>query len=131
MIQTTIPAEYGKNRTDFKKAIIQITISSATMKADGAMFTVENHAVLDGGALVFLEAVEKQLSQEEYNQLFAAVSQMIQAHDTSELTRFELERLRHKLGLFIFVTNDFIKDENGDNTGLTVWKVLPNQWQLM
>jgi len=130
MIQTTIPVDHGDIRVGTQKNIIQIEILEAAILTDTVKFTVENNAVLEGGARLHLCTVEKEISQDMYNALFAGVSQMIEQYDTSQMTRFQLEKLRHRLGLYIFVTTDFIKID-GVQTDKTVWGVLPENWELV
>lgn len=133
MIQTTIKAKYGDLRVGVKEAFIQLQIAKATTTPYGVNYEIEHFVIIDDetGAKQLEATSNKTLSIQEYNQFSGAVDYTIQDYDTSVMNPFEIEQLRLKIGLLLYVQNDFMLNQNGDPTSFVVWSVLPNQWQLV
>lgn len=128
MIKTTVKCDYSKPNEAKKEAFI-ILDAIYTMTSTGVSYYVTHQALVDEQNNVRQEVTktEKFISIPDFNQFSQAVDMMIQAYDISEMTPFEIEQLRLKLGLFIFVTQiDFMPD------GIHVaYNILPNQWELI
>lgn len=133
MIKSTIKAHYGELRTGIKEAFIQIEIAEAIMKQNNVRYNIEHFAIIneETGAKTIIANSSKELSIAEFNQFSGAVNALIQDFDTSEMNDFEIEQLRLKIGLLIYVKSDFLKDENGDSTGKVVWNLLPENYVIL
>ena len=133
MIKSTIKAQYGELRTGIKEAFIQIEIAEAIMKQNNVRYNIEHFAIIneETGAKTLIANSSKELSIAEFNQFSGAVNALIQDFDTSEMNDFEIEQLRLKIGLLIYIKTDFLKDENDNNTDKIVWNLLPNQFEIM
>lgn len=133
MIKSTIKAQYGEPRTGIKQAFIQIEIVEAIMKQNNVRYNIEHFAIIneETGAKTLIANSSKELSIAEFNQFSGAVTSLIQDYDTSEMNDFEIEQLRLKIGLLIYVKSDFLKDENGNSTGKVVWGLLPENYVIM
>lgn len=133
MIKTTIKVPYGDLRTGIKEAYIIIEVAKAIKLQNSVFYEIEHFAIVDDETLAktLIATSQKSLSVEEYNGLSLAVDSLIQSYDTTEMNPFEIEILRLKIGLFLYLQTDFIKDENGDNTDKVVWNILPSQYEIM
>lgn len=133
MIKSTIKAQYGELRTGIKEAFIQIEIAEAIMKQNKVVYNIEHFAIIneETGAKTLIANSSKELSVAEFNQFSGAVNSLIQDFDTSEMNDFEIEQLRLKIGLLIYVKSDFLKDESGDSTGKVVWNLLPENYVII
>src|SRR6187431_1463445 len=130
MIQTTIKAKYGDLRVGIKEAYIRLEIAKATTTPNDVNYEIEHFVIIDDetGAKKLEAKSAKTLSIQEYNQFSGAVDYTIQDYDTSAMNPFEIEQLRLKIGLQLYVQNDFMLDQSGNSTAFVVWGVLPNQW---
>ena len=125
MIKTTKQINYSSANEAPKLAIIELAVNSK-MTPNLVMYDVKHYAILDE-ARVEIKTTSRILSIEDYNQLSSSVDLAISDIDTSGLTHFEIEQLRLKLGLFIYVTQvDFMEDEVH-----VAYNLLPNEWELI
>jgi hypothetical protein len=127
MIKTTVTRNYSKPNEATQEAIIEL-IANETMTPYAILYEVKHYAVLDEENNTKIEIIttNREVSIEKYNQLSQAVNQAIQDFDTTNLTAFEIQQLRLKLGLFIYVTQvDFMPDNVH-----VAYNLLPNQWIL-
>lgn len=127
MIKTTITRDYSKPNEATKEAIIEL-IANETMTPYAVLYEVKHYAVLDeeNNTKIEIASTNREVSIEKYNQLSQAVNQAMKGFDTTNLTAFEAQQLRIKLGLLIYVTQ---VDYMPDNTHVA-YNLLPNQWQL-
>lgn len=124
MIKTTKQINYASANEAPKLAIIELAVNSK-MTPNLVMYDVKHYAILDE-ARVEIKTTSRTLSIEDYNQLSGAVDLAMVNVDTTELTPFEIEQLRLKLGLFIYVTQvDFMEDSVH-----VAYNLLPNEWGL-
>lgn len=133
MIQSTVKAEYGDTRTGKKQAFVILEISEAITKKNSVLYNIEHFAIIneETGAKTLIATSSKELSIAEYNQFSGAVNALIQDYDTSQMNDFEIEQLRLKIGLLIYVQSDFILDDNGVSTGKVVWELLPENYEIV
>lgn len=124
MIKTTIACNSAKPNEATSLQIIEL-VASYTMSPTGVNYDVEHFALLEGGAKVTCANTKRLIPIPQYNQFSQAVDAQIVNFDTSEMTAFEIEQLRVKIGLFIYVTQ---VDLNPDGT--TAYNIQPNQWEL-
>lgn len=127
MIQTTLKIDYSKPNEQKKEGTILLE-ASYTMTLYGVVYNIEHFAIINNetGAKVSVTSTTRNLTIEQYNQFSGAVDVAIQNFDTSEMTAFQIEQLRVKLGLFIYVTQFDVMDD-----GVHVaYDLLPNQWKL-
>ena len=127
MIKTNKKCDYSKPNEAKKEALISLQ-ASYTMTPNGVNYNIEHFAIIDEetGAKTSINSTNRNLTKEQYNQFSGAVDVAIQNFDITEMTAFEIEQLRVKLGLFIYVTQfDLMPD------GIHVaYDLLPNQWEL-
>jgi hypothetical protein len=127
MIQTKIKVDYSKPNEGKKLAFIVLE-ATYTMTPNNVLYNVQHYAIVDdvSGAKVAVTSTEKTLTISQYNQFSGAVDVFIQEFDTTEMTAFEIEQVRVKLGLFIYVTQfDFMED------GVHVaYELLPTDFEL-
>ena len=127
MIQTKIKVDYSKPNEGKKLAFILLE-ATYTMTPNNVVYNVQHYAILDevSGAKTMITATEKTLTIAEYNQFSGAVDVFIQNFDITLLNAFQIEQLRVKLGLFIYVTQfDFMVD------GVHVaYELLPTDFEL-
>ena len=133
MRKSTVKAEYGDTRTGKKRAFVIIEIAEAITKQNSVLYNIEHFAIINEqtGAKTLIGTSSKELSIAEYNQFSGAVNVLIQDHDTSQKSDFEIEQLRLKIGLLIYVQSDFILDDNGVSTGKVVWELLPENYEIV
>ena len=127
MIKTLISCDYSKPNEAKQEATI-ILEASYKMTPNGVKYIVQHYALIneETGSRIAVTTTERHLSVELYNQFSGAVDVAIQSFDVSELTAFQLEQLRVKIGLFIYVTQfDLMPD------GVHVaYNLLPEQWEM-
>ena len=127
MIKTLIPCDYSKPNEAKQEAIV-ILEASYKMTPNGVDYIVQHYALInvETGSRIAVTTTERHLSVELYNQFSGAVDVAIQSFEVSELTAFQLEQLRVKIGLFIYVTQfDLMPD------GVHVaYNLLPEQWEM-
>ena len=128
MIKTLIPCDYSKPNEAKQEAIV-ILEASYKMTPNGVDYIVQHYALInvETGSRIAVTTTERHLSVELYNQFSGAVDVAIQSFEVSELTAFQLEQLRDKIGLFIYVTQfDLMPD------GVHVaYNLLPEQWEMI
>lgn len=127
MIQTKIKVDYSKPNEAKKLAFIVLE-AQYTMTPNNVTYNVQHYAIVDevSGAKLAVTSTEKTLTIAQYNQFSGAVDVFIQNFDTTEMSAFEIEQLRVKLGLLIYVTQfDFMAD------GVHVaYELLPTDFEL-
>ena len=128
MIQTKVKCDYSKPNEAKQEATI-ILEASYKMTPSGVEYIVQHYALLneETGSKIAVTLTERNLSIAEYNQFSGAVDVAIQQFPTEDLTAFEIEQLRVKIGLFIYVTQfDLMPD------GIHVaYNLLPEQWEMI
>lgn len=67
-----------------------------------------------------------QISEDKYNELCAYCELLFQ----EGMTFLEKQNLRKKVSLLFFVTNDFLKDEDGELTDKLIFGTVPSNWQI-
>ena len=128
MIQTKVKCDYSKPNEAKQEATI-ILEATYKMKPNGVHYVVQHYALLneETGSKIAIATTERDISIDMYNQLSGAVDNAIQQFPTEDLTAFQIEQLRVKIGLFIYVTQvDFLDD------GIHVaYNLLPEQWEMI
>lgn len=127
MIKSNVKAQYGEVRTGLKETFIQLEITGVEILTESATFSVNHYALSDGGSKMFLHTSKKTITSAEYNGLFSLVDNYIADNEiqTSALSPHEIEYLRLKIGLLLFVQSDFLLESNK-----TTWELLPENWEL-
>ncbi|WP_295093807.1 hypothetical protein [uncultured Flavobacterium sp.] len=127
MIKSNVKAQYGEVRTGLKEAKIQLEITGVEMSNDAATFSVNHYALNDDDSKIFLHTSKKTINSAEYNGLFEIVNNYVADNEIQIqlLTPHEIELLRLKIGLLLFVRSDLLPDSNK-----TTWELLPENWML-
>lgn len=127
MIKSNVKAQYGEVRTGLKETFIQLEITGVEISTEVATFSVNHYALNDDGSKMFLHTSKKTITSAEYNGLFGLVDNYIADNEiqTSALSPHEIEYLRLKIGLLLFVQSDFLPESNK-----TTWELLPENWEL-
>lgn len=130
-----------------KKAIIEL-VASFEMNPQEVIYKVEHFAIINypdvevfqydenedpissemiphPSSKVYITRTERSISIEDYNQFSVAVDNVISTMDITGLSPFEIEQLRVKIGLYIYVTQLDV-----DSTDLTAYDLTPSQWEL-
>ncbi|MDR6844496.1 hypothetical protein [Flavobacterium granuli] len=137
MIKSTEKGKYGDARTGYKESLIETSIVSFTSLPNGRSYQIENYLVGDNGAkLLYGEQFSKFISNSELTALDSYIESLGVSFTKEvdgvivELSSNEREWAKLPYGLLYFVKTDFILDENGSPTGLTVFMLLPEKWVL-
>lgn len=67
-----------------------------------------------------------QISTEQYNNLCAYSESLFQ----NGMDFLQKQELRKKVSLLFYVTNDFLKDEDGNLTDKLIFGTIPSDWQI-
>ena len=142
-IKTTIPVSYSLTNP-LKKAIVEIDFNEWIEKNDryfantsdywlseitemqktydiNGNETGEEEVTYEVRTLISSRTVE--VSVEQLNAITAAL-----APYTENMTGHDARNLLKKQGALMFVKSDFLEDENNENTGLTKYNTIPDNW---
>ncbi|WP_289659516.1 hypothetical protein [Flavobacterium panacagri] len=127
MIKSNIKASYGDTRTGLKEAFIEIVITGLSLGTENAVFQIQHYIVTDENAKTLWHSNSTPIDSEKYNQLYQAVDNYVAVRslDFSQLTPHQLEYMRLKIGLLIYVQSDLLESGN------TVWELEPENWELI
>ena len=87
-------------------------------------YEVEDYITEENGNKTTIRKTTFSVSNDQINQL----SNYIQI--PSGLTAVQEDWFRAKMGLYIFVTTDFLKDDEGEPTEFVIHYTLPSEWEL-
>lgn len=137
MIKSTEKGKYGDARTGYKESLIETSIINFTSTPSGRTYFIENYLVDENGAKrLYGEQFTKFIPNAQLEALDAYIESMGIPFTkevngiTVELSSNEREWAKLPFGLLYFVKNDFILDENGAPTNMTVFMLLPEKWVL-
>lgn len=68
-----------------------------------------------------------QISEDKYNELCAYCELLFQ----EGMSHLQKQELRKKVSLLSYVTNDFLKDKEGELTDKLIFGTIPGDWQLL
>jgi hypothetical protein len=137
MIKSTEKGKYGDARIGFKESLIETRIIGFNSILSGRIYQIENYLVDDNDAR---QLYGNQFTHFASNDELSALDAYVESLGISftkevngvimELSSNEREWAKLPYGLLYYVQNDFILDDNGNSTGLTVFMLEPNKWVL-
>ncbi len=131
MVKSTILVNHAKPRQGTRMAKVMFEIANVNQSRNNVTYTIEHFAILDeeNNVKTLSDTTTKTIDIDTYNNLSWYAESMMP--NTENMTPFEIERLKLKIGLFIFLQTDFLTDEQGNSLDVIAYGLYPNQIEMV